>query len=317
MSHNLNTKKNGQAAVMYVGESAWHKLGTQLSNAATAEEAINHGGLDWEVVKAPLIAELGDGFADVPNFWATIRKDTSDTLGVVGNGYTIVQNREAFSFFDALVERDEAIYHSAGVIGKGEKIWVQAKMPEYIRVGKDDLTEMYVTLYNSHNGQGAVKAYITPIRIVCENTLRMSLGNTADSVSIRHTANVDTKIKQAAEILGLTKRYAGELETLWNDLAGKKLSKTGVDDFLKFAFPVRKDEESNRTINNRQRLLETIETGRGQAEAKKGTAWWLVNGYTRFLEDQGTRDKSKEVDMLLTGTIHRQRQEAFEYVMAL
>lgn len=316
MSHNLNINENGKASVMYVGGSAWHQLGQQLESPATADQAIKEGGLDFDVIKAPLIAQTSDGFSDVDGYFANIRQDSGAVLGIVGKGYKIVQNRDAFNFFDPIVDRDEAVYHSAGVIGAGEKIWIQAKMPEHIQVGKNDLTEMYVTLYNSHNGQGAIRAYFTPVRIVCENTLRLSMKQMADSVSIRHTMNVDDRLKQAAEILGLQKRYAKELESAFSFMSRQKLSDMDVDLFLQYAFPMQKTE-SSRTLNNRQRLLETIESGRGQKEAGSGSKWWLFNGYTRFLEDQGSRDKSREVDSLLTGTIHRQRQDAYEYIMAI
>lgn len=318
MAHNLNTKKDGTAAVFYTGGSAWHRLGTELQEACTAEEAIKHAGLDYDVIKAPIFAELpGPSFKDVDNFFATVRTDTSDVLGVVGNTYTIVQNRDAFSFFDEVVDRDEAVYTSGGAIGLGEKIWIQAKMPAHIRVGKNDLTEMYVTLYNTHNGQGALKAYLTPVRIVCENTLRLSLGkgHCHDSVSLRHTTNIDSRLKQASEIIGLSKRYADELGVLFNALKKVEVSQTRVNDFIKWAFPATKDGAlATRTANNRERLEQTIATGVGQREAGEGTAWWLINGYTRFLEDGGARDASKEVDSLLQGTIHRARQEAFELV---
>jgi phage/plasmid-like protein (TIGR03299 family) len=320
MAHNLNTKKDGSAAVFYTGGSAWHRLGTQLDEACTAEEAIEHAGLDYEVVKSPLIAETPcmGGFADVPDFMATLRADTNEVLGVVGKGYKVIQNRDAFSFFDGVVDADEAVYTSGGAIGKGEKIWIQAKMPAHIKVGKNDLTEMYVTLYNSHNGQAALKAYLTPIRIVCENTLRLSLGkgHCNDSVSIRHTPNAGHRLAQAAEIMGLSKRYADELSVLFNHMAKTQVSKTTVDQFLQWAFPATQDTLATRTTNNREKLLSTIEMGVGQKEAGAGSAWWLINGYTRFLEDGGSRDESKEVDSLLQGTIHRQRQAAFEWVAA-
>jgi phage/plasmid-like protein (TIGR03299 family) len=321
MAHNLNTKKDGTAAVFYTGGSAWHRLGTELQEACTAEQAIVHAGLDYEVVKAPLVAETPcmGGFADVPDFMATMRADTNEILGVVGKGYKVIQNREAFSFFDGVVDADEAVYTSGGAIGKGEKIWIQAKMPAHIKVGKNDLTEMFVTLYNTHNGQASLKAYLTPIRIVCENTLRLSLGkgHCNDCVSIRHTPNAANRLSQAAEIMGLSKRYADELSILFNHMAGTNVSKTTVNDFLAWAFPATQEEGmATRTINNREKLLSTMESGVGQKEAKAGTAWWLINGYTRFLEDGGTRDAAKEVDSLLQGTIHRQRQAAFEWVAA-
>lgn len=318
MSANINIT-NGQESVMVVGESAWHRMGVRLDSPATAEQAIQLGGLDYMVEKRTLTAE---GVEKPLRSVATVRQDTNVVLGIVGSRYTIIQNRDAFSFFDEMVDKSEAIYHSAGVLGDGERIWVQAKMPEYIKVGKDDLTEMFVTLTNSHDGYGALKAYLTPIRVVCENTLRASLGNCQNKVSIRHTANAEDRLKEAHKIMGLSNLYAKEMQEAFNHMASTSIGKggsiiRGVDDFLAWAFPSdapTKDEVHTRTKNNRLELLETIETGVGQQEAKRGTQWWLFNGYTRFLENKGVANTHWEVEELLDGSIHANRQKAFEYI---
>lgn len=314
MAHNLNIKADGTASVMVVGESAWHQLGTNVSEAQTAEQAIQMGGLDYLVEKRTLHA---DGVSKPLNQVATVRQDTNVVLGIVGRNYQIVQNSQAFEFFDSVVGQGEAMYHTAGVLGDGERIWVQAKMPEYIKVGKDDLTEVFVTFTNSHDGWGAVKAYITPIRVVCENTLRASLGNNKGMVSLRHTANVQDRIKDAHKLLDITNLYSKQMENVFNTMAKQKLSNSTVDTFLAWAFPQEKDELHTRTKNNRLALLETIETGIGQKEAKAGTGWWLYNGYTRFLEDKGIANKQFEVGELLDGSIHSARQSAFNFIQTL
>lgn len=314
MAHNLNTKADGTAAVMVVGESAWHKLGTNVSEAQTAEKAIELGGLDYLVEKRSLFA---DGVDKPLNSVATVRQDTNVVLGVVGRNYGIVQNHEAFTFFDELVSKDEAVYHTAGVLGDGQRIWVQAKMPQHIRVGKEDVTEVYVTLTNSHDGWGALKAYVTPIRVVCENTLRASLSSNKGVVSLRHSANVVDRLKDAHRLLDITNLYSQQIEDVFNQMAKQKLSKTSVELFLAWAFPSETEEVHTRTKNNRLALLETIETGVGQKEAKAGTGWWLYNGYTRFLEDKGIANKHLEVEALLDGSIHSARQSAFQYINAI
>ena len=314
MSANINIT-DGKESVMVVGESAWHRMGVRLDSPATAEEAIKLGGLDYEVEKRQLTAE---GVDKPLRDMATVRQDTNAVLGIVGPRYTIIQNRDAFGFFDEVLDRSEAVYHSAGVLGDGERVWVQAKMPDHIKVGKDDLTEMYVTLTNSHDGWGALKAYLTPIRVVCENTLRASLGHCQNKVSIRHTANAEQRLKEAHKIMGLSNLYAKEMQDAFNYMSKKKLSKQGVDDFLAWAFPsdaITPEEVHTRTKNNRLELLEVMENGVGQKEAKKGTAWWAYNGYTRFLENKGIANTHWEVEALLDGTIHNNRQKAFELLL--
>ena len=136
-----------------VALSPWHNMGSELANPATATEAIESAGLDYTVVKKPLKEVVGlDQPADVSDRWATVRTDTGDVLGIVGDSYQPIQNRDAFRFFDTLVGADEAIYETAGVIGRGERIWILVKLPGFITVHGNDIVGKYLLLSNSHDG---------------------------------------------------------------------------------------------------------------------------------------------------------------------
>jgi hypothetical protein len=140
MPHQINS-------MFYNGEVPWHKLGTRLDHPATAEEAIQAAGLDYTVAKRPMKAIIhGHRYSDVPDHFATVRMDTGDVLGVVGNRYQPIQNQTALSFFDPLVGADEAVYETAGALGKGERIWILAKLPGYIKVRGKDIVNKYLLL---------------------------------------------------------------------------------------------------------------------------------------------------------------------------
>jgi len=203
MAHNINYNSNtGRYSFFSVQEKAWHGLGQIVKDYPTSGEAIQYAGLDYEVAKSPLFTkgsgiienagdiEIGSTELEVPDYFANIRTDNNTVLGVVGKDYHIVQNREAFSFFDAIVGGSEGIlYETAGALGNGERIFITAKLPDYIRVGNgDDVTEKYIFLTTSHDGSGSITAAFTPIRIVCQNTLNASLGSMSNVVRIRHTA---------------------------------------------------------------------------------------------------------------------------------
>ena len=193
MSHNLNVTNN-KTSMMYIGESPWHKLGTKLDKPATAFEAIQAAQLDFMVVKFPIKTVRHE--LPVENHFATVRTDTLQTLGVVGSRYEPIQNKDAFDAFDTLVGEGEAIYHTAGALGKGERIWLLAKLPDYIRVNLNDIVEKYLLLVNSHDGSGSVKVKLTPIRVVCENTLSMALQG--DGTGNPHPAYAKRKRKAQA-----------------------------------------------------------------------------------------------------------------------
>ncbi|RWY47382.1 DUF945 domain-containing protein [Mucilaginibacter gilvus] len=182
MAHNLNfNQQNNEYSFFSVKEKAWHNLGRIVDRYPTSAEAIQYAGLDYSVEKRPLFTydtENHYGETDliipeikVPNYYATVRTDTEDVLGVVGRDYEIVQNVDAFQFFDAIVGGGDGIlYETAGALGKGERIFITAKLPDYVRVGKDDLIEQYLFLTTSHNGFGSITAAFTPIRVVCNNS---------------------------------------------------------------------------------------------------------------------------------------------------
>ena len=158
------------------GDVPWHQLGRRLDRPATAEEAMNEARLDYTVVKRPLKAIIhGRHYADVPSAFATVRTDTNVVLGVVGSRYEPVQNKDCFSFFDPLIERDEAVYHTAGVLGMGEKIWLLQSFP--ITSGLEKRVIQLRSLCCSIIAMTAavhIRVKLTPIRVVCNNTLYSS-----------------------------------------------------------------------------------------------------------------------------------------------
>jgi phage/plasmid-like protein (TIGR03299 family) len=174
MAHELAITK-GRTAMMYAGEVLWHKLGTRLNEPATAREAIDAASLNY---LAELKAIQTDGGIPFPQRKAVIRSDSKDVLGVVGNSYVPIQNHQAFEFLDAVVVDENLRYQTAGALGKGERIWTLAKLPDAIRVkNSDDITEKYLLLSNSHDGSSSLRVHFTPIRLVCANTLAIPREN--------------------------------------------------------------------------------------------------------------------------------------------
>ena len=183
MAHNLNfNEQTGKHSFFSVKEKAWHGLGQIVEGYPNSAEALKFAGLDYTVEKRKLFTfdnenqtanedtEIKIPEVEVPNYFATIRTDNENILGVVGRDYEVVQNVDAFSFFDSIVGGDGIQYETAGALGKGERIFITAKLPDYIKVGNNDLIEQYLFLTTSHDGFGSITAAFTPIRIVCNNS---------------------------------------------------------------------------------------------------------------------------------------------------
>lgn len=317
MAHNLN-ETNGKISFAST-EKAWHGLGQIVKNAMTSKEAIELGGLGYEVIKEQIYADVdGIGKIAIPDNFATIRKDTNTPLGVVGNRYEIVQNADAFVFFDAIVGQGQAIFETAGALGNGYKTFVTAKMPNYIRIaGTDDVTEVYVVLTNTHDGSGAVICGITPIRIVCANTLRMALKGMTNKISIRHTKSAEKNLVQAHELLSITNSYTKQMNEAVNALSLKKVSDVQVKKLIEGLFPST-SETTTRIDNIRQEVLNSYYTGVGQ-EGIVGTAWGVLNGITHYTSHvKNYKDADTKFDNLLSdGASSKLVDKTFAELMAL
>jgi phage/plasmid-like protein (TIGR03299 family) len=228
----------------------------------------------------------------------------------VGGRYEIVQNAEAFIFFDSITEAGAAIFETAGALGNGERIFISAKMPEFINIaGTEDNTEIYVILTSSHDGSGSIVAAITPIRVVCQNTLNAALKNTKNKISIRHTANAKYNLENAHKLLGITHRYTQELNECFNFLAKKSITDEQVKKLVQDLFKSEK-EDSSRIKKIQEAVFASYHTGIGQNEIM-GTAWGAYNGITHYLDhDRKYKNAAVKFDSLLFGNAAKVTQKA-------
>jgi phage/plasmid-like protein (TIGR03299 family) len=315
--HELNFN-NGKASMMYVGSAPWHNLGIKLAQPATAEEAILSAQLDYRVEKKPIRAIIsGRQHADVPHHFATVRLDTNAVLGVVGDRYTVLQNRDAFTFFDSLVGTGEAIYETAGALGRGERIWILAKLPGFIKVHGKDIVNKYLLLTNSHDGSSLVRAKLTPIRVVCSNTLSLALSGMEEEVRIRHTPSAVEKLEQAHKLLGLTNQLYDQLDFILNRMALKKVTDKQLLEYVKRLIPDTEAENQTRTENIRSKILELHESGQG-ANLSRGSLWGAYNAVTEYTDHiQNTGNASRRLNSVWFGGGERLKMKAFALASAM
>lgn len=320
MAHSLNTDLL-TGKVNFVSSNnqvCWHGLGTILPQQfLTSEEVLKFVRMDYNVDLAPAYAKIGDLYVPIPNTKATYRTDSNTPFGAVGNKYTVVQNLEAFTFFDSIIENGEAIYETAGVLGDGERIFLCAKMPNYITIdGTNDVTNVYIVFTMSHDGSGAVKAMITPVRVVCANTLRMAIGQAKNTINIRHTASAQARISEAANLLGLTNIYVNECNEILNKLAVTKIDNTFVDSIINKVFDTTKDGEktTTKTANILQAVKADYLNGVGQGGII-GTAYGLLNGLTHYFDHTArTKDDQSRFISSFEGKIGKDRDKVFSLI---
>lgn len=306
MAHNLFTDQNGKTSFAAVGEKAWHGLGQYVDEAMTAAQAIELGGLDYTVQKAPNVHRLASGKEIVsPSSFFTYRTDTEEVLGAsVSADYTIVQNHEAFEFFDAIVDRGEAIYQTAGVLGKGEKVFITAKLPSDILVHGEQV-ENYLLLTSGHDGRSAIQAGFTPVRVVCNNTLNAALRNLQNKVTIMHYSGAKENLKQASRVMGMASKYIQELDGVFNKMASVKITDQQLRGYIETVMNPKKEQVSEEDYSKQfvkqvDSIMDFAHNHHTQTtDAAKNTVWGAYNaisGYYGWIKEYDNQEaKMKDI----------------------
>ncbi len=317
--HNLNFN-NGKYSFVSAKEPAWHHLGTVLDHVFTAKEAIEFGGLDFTVQKQRLLTEK---WLEVPDNFATVREDNNEVLGMVGKDYTIVQNRDVFSFFDQIVGSGKAIYETAGCLGKGGVIFVTAKLPKEIVIGNDGPIDNYLVLCSSHDGSMAITAFFTPVRVVCQNTLNAAFQNNTNRVYIKHTQNVKERFVEAAKVMGIHSIYLDNLEVAFRLLYDKRVSDLDMKSIVTRAFLNKEEiktlaltgnvELSTRKTNMVDGVVQYYHQA-SEIDGIRGTAFGIYNavaGYFQNVKNFRT-DEVKMKSIVLGGLTAQYTQRVFD-----
>ena len=270
----------------------WHGLGTAVAEAPTSAEAIKIAGLDWTVESKPIFTAEN---VEIPGYKANTRSSDNSVLGIVSNRYKIVQNNEAFDFTDSLIG-EGCRYETAGSLMNGKKIFLLAKMPE--RKILDDEIDPYICFTNSHNGTGSIQVCMTPIRVVCQNTLNLALNGASRKWSTRHIGDMQNKLAEAKYTLKLANDYMDELAVTADQLAHTKVTNDQVVKMLNELFPVN-DADSDRKKRNVAEVKDQFMICMLAPDIAKfqNTAWGVINAASDFMthsEPKRASDTFKE-----------------------
>lgn len=223
-------------SMFYTREKPWHGLGTRVEEAPASADALRLAGLDWQVVQQPIYT---DRLEPIPGYKANIRDSDRRVLGVVTDRYRIIQNQEAFAFTDALLGHGVR-YETAGALQGGRKVWLLARLPQEYIMGGERISP-YLVFSNTHDGSGSVKVALTPVRVVCNNTLNLALKSADRSWSMIHTGNIADKLDEARDTLLMAEQYMDNLGKEFERLRQQKVTDKQVKEYIGQLLPVDKD----------------------------------------------------------------------------
>ena len=264
--------------MMYVREKPWHGLGTMVEEAPTSAKALELAGLDWEVQSNPIYDQYGN---EISGYKANTRSSDNSVLGIVSGKYNICQNREAFDFTDALIG-EGITYETAGSLRNGKQIWLLGKMPERFIAG--DKVEPYICFTNTHDGTGAVRVCMTPIRVVCNNTLNLALSEATRNWSAIHRGDIKGRLEEARHTLQLAESYMNTLEEKADQLANETMTVIDVHAVLEQLFKMDKDmsdRRKNRVKEQREEIMAYMI--RPDLAQFIGTKWGFINGVADYV----------------------------------
>ena len=229
--------------MFYTREKPWHGLGTMVAEAPNSKDALRLAGLNWKVLQEPVYTENKEL---IQGYKANVRDTDRKVLGVVTDRYKVIQNEEAFAFTDTLLG-EGVRYETAGSLQEGRRVWMLARLPREFIIGGERISP-YMVFSNTHDGSGAVKTALTPIRVVCNNTLNLALRTAKRSWSMIHTGDISGKIEEAKNTLLLADEYMTALGQEFENLRKIKLSEKQVLDYIKILLPM---EESYSLLQKR------------------------------------------------------------------
>lgn len=300
-------------SMFYVRETPWHGLGTKVMEAPSSKEALSLAGLDWRVLQEPIYTENEEL---VEGYKANIRDSDRKVLGVVTDRYKVIQNEEAFAFTDELLG-EGVRYETAGSLQGGKKVWLLAHLPhEYIISG--ERISPYLLFSNTHDGSGAIKVALTPIRVVCNNTLNLALSTAKRSWSMIHTGDIKGKMNEAKDTLFMAEKYMDSLGKEFETLRMKKISDSKVMEYIEMLLPVEENSTPQQARNikklqedmkiryfdapdlqdvgrNAYRFINAVSDFATHAEPLRRTASYKENLFARTVEGNPLIDRAYQI----------------------
>lgn len=313
MAHELEIV-DGVAQMAYAGDVPWHGLGTKVSNDLTPEQMLNAAGLNWTVDPVELFAEVGDRRL-ATGHRALVRSSDQRVLDVITDDWNPVQNAEAFEFFNDFVAAGDMEMHTAGSLKDGNIVWALARVKESFELfGGKDKVDAYLHFTNPHSYGQSIDVRFTPIRVVCNNTLTLSLNmKSKNMVKVSHRREFDAD--QVKEALGVAKEKLATYKEMAQYLSQKRYTNESVVDYFKRVFPVLTTKTDSEKVLSKsaERAVDIIKyDSQPGAEFGKGTWWEAFNAVTYMTDHEIGRSADTRLQSAWYGANRNLKTRALE-----
>lgn len=312
----------------YAGEVPWHGLGTKVPSDLSPEQMLEISGLDWEVEKKDLYffeSDEPDACVEhAPGKQVLVRKSDNTILDFVGDDWNPLQNAEAFKFFNDFVTSGDMSMETAGSLDSGRRVWALAKVHDAFEVFKDDVVENYLLFSNPHKYGMSIDIRMTPIRVVCNNTITLALDLDASRmVKVNHRSVFDGDMVK--ETLGVAKEKLETYKEAAQFLAKKKFKKESLNEYLNRLWPAsaaktekaRKEAKDSNLIvlsRNATQAYDVMETQPG-AEFGRGTWWSAFNAVTYSVDHLLGRGADTRMNSAWYGFNRKKKEDALKFAL--
>jgi len=282
MAHEIEMV-NGKAQMAYAGSVPWHGLGCKVPADLTPEQMLEAAGLNWNVEKIPAYAEVAGKQVKIGQS-ALVRSLDDKILDVVSDDWNPVQNAEAFDFFNEFVNAGDMEMHTAGSLKGGQIVWGLAKVKESFELFKGDQIDSYLLFSNFHKYGFSTDVRFTPIRVVCNNTLTLSLNSAVErmaKISHRKVFKPDS----VKEMLGIATDKLAKYKEMAAFLGSKRAKNEDIVEYFKRVFPVTGSNQNKvkEISKSAETALSILNTQPG-AEYAEGSWWQPFNAVTYFAD---------------------------------
>lgn len=316
MAHELELV-NGVAQMAYAGQTPWHGLGKQVPSDLTPEQMLQAAGLDWKVYTAPVYAEVAGKRIDLPK-QVLVRDRDHKVLDVISDDWIPMQNSDAFEFFDEFIAAGDMEMETAGSLKDGNIVWALARIKNSFELfnGKD-VVNGYLHFTNPHQYGRSIDVRFTPIRVVCNNTLTLSLNTKTENfvkVSHRREFLVD-EVKQA---LGIASDKLAKYKEMAQFLSTKRFTGEKIEEYFARVFPVATSKvDSRKEISKAHRIVrECVDTQPG-AELGEGTWWQAFNAVTYYTDHLAGRSQDTRLQSAWYGSNKNLKAKALELAVEM